>query len=847
MKKIFLSYSHKDETFKDQFIIHLSGLKRSNLIEIWDDRQVKIGEKWDEKIKQNLLDSDIVFFLISPDFLASEYINEVEIQQTITRHKNNEACIVPVFLRPCDFASSILAGFQGVPRDQKFISLWSDHDSAYLQIVIELKKILSEFIPLKSSKSNEIIPIAKVKQSESTRCDTPPDIEKWVGREEELQILKSENFKAIFITGFGGQGKSSLATKFVYDQADLYDSWDWRDFREEESLLKTKLFQIIHRYSGTDTSILNLIDASFEEILELFFSTIGEKKILFVFDNIDSYIDYEKFIPLEGFRQLIFNALNRKHKSKFIFTCRPFIKQADVGFHQIGLKGLKFESTIELLDKYKIGIKSEKKLQFYQELHNLTNGHPLWLNLLGAQSVRGIDKLEEFVSHITTHTDFDEVDISKILSDKIIGALWDTLNIKQKKLLRCLSELVRAEEVNNLFKIIENELQWNQFNKSLQTLKLLNLIVTKSGKSEEIELHPLVKSFVKSKFPANERSKFISIIIDYYDKVTYVLKERLSGNESISFYENWTNKVELAVNKNDFKKALFTLEEIAESIKTAGYFEEYIRISKLIFNNIDFDRHLNNETVYFVSQLSNLITVTSESSDFETARKFLNKFRDALKDKGKNYISYCKLECTYSWNKLEFTEAIKWGEKAQLLITNSKVGEDTELEHSLNLAKRDSRTEKAVNEALNFFLKGFDINDLLKDNAVDANLGAHYYGNLGRCYYFLNNYDYAERCYFKSFRLCYREENANKYLNRGYISYWLGQVLQKHGNYEIAYFFFNNCLFYWQRHSPHRAKRVQEEVNVLRNEIVDMEDILKIDHETIENQCKAFVEKQLFK
>ena len=146
-KEIFLSYSHKDESYKDEFVKHLSGLKRLNIIDIWDDRQVKIGDKWDEKIKKHLSDSDIVFFLMSPDFLASEYINDTEIKNTIERHNKNEVRIVPVFVRPCDFKSSILSDFQGVPRDSKYISLWDNQDSAFVQIIQELKKILYEFKP----------------------------------------------------------------------------------------------------------------------------------------------------------------------------------------------------------------------------------------------------------------------------------------------------------------------------------------------------------------------------------------------------------------------------------------------------------------------------------------------------------------------------------------------------------------------------------------------------------------------------------------------------------------------------------------------------------------------------
>ena len=50
MKKVFISYSHRDEELKEQFETHLSGLKRQKIIDIWTDRLVAIGDKWDSKI-----------------------------------------------------------------------------------------------------------------------------------------------------------------------------------------------------------------------------------------------------------------------------------------------------------------------------------------------------------------------------------------------------------------------------------------------------------------------------------------------------------------------------------------------------------------------------------------------------------------------------------------------------------------------------------------------------------------------------------------------------------------------------------------------------------------------------
>jgi tetratricopeptide (TPR) repeat protein len=494
-----------------------------------------------------------------------------------------------------------------------------------------------------------------------------------------------------------------------------------------------------------------------------------------------------------------------------------------------------------LLNKYRINVKAERRDELYKKLHHITNGHPMWLNLLGAQAVRGVEKLEEFILNVSGHTRFDEVSESKILSEHILGALWDSLNQRQKKLLRCLSELVRAEETDEIAKIIRDELNWNQFTKALNNLKMLNLVVTKTkeGRVEQIELHPLVKSFVKSKFPPSERNKYISIIINYYDRLTIILKPRISGNQSLDFYQNWTDTVELAINKQDYAKALSTLHEISKAILTAGYFEEYLRVSKLTFAKLDFQKMMEDETPYFVSQLSDLIVLCSELSEFDYARKLLEQFGYVIRDKGHNYVIRCKLECSYYFNKFEFKQSILWGQKGLDLVRNSKGITDPGIEHTLNLSKRDSREESLILEALEFFIKGKSSEDVLSAK-IDRDLQANFYGNVGRCYYFLKEYDNALRCYHKSFNLCYSEENSNKYINRGFISYWLAQVLQKKGENRLAFFFFKNCLKYWTTYSPHRAIRIEEELKLLKLEIPDVEELFKMDEDIIENQCKNY-------
>ena len=52
--KVFISYSHKDEAFKDSLEEHLAPLKRSGTIDSWNDRKIIAGQPWEKVISTNL-------------------------------------------------------------------------------------------------------------------------------------------------------------------------------------------------------------------------------------------------------------------------------------------------------------------------------------------------------------------------------------------------------------------------------------------------------------------------------------------------------------------------------------------------------------------------------------------------------------------------------------------------------------------------------------------------------------------------------------------------------------------------------------------------------------------------
>ena len=71
MLKLFISYSHKDETLVTKFINHISPIKNNGLISEWYDRKIETGDEFQDDIDNHLGNADIICLMISDSFLAS--------------------------------------------------------------------------------------------------------------------------------------------------------------------------------------------------------------------------------------------------------------------------------------------------------------------------------------------------------------------------------------------------------------------------------------------------------------------------------------------------------------------------------------------------------------------------------------------------------------------------------------------------------------------------------------------------------------------------------------------------------------------------------------------------------
>lgn len=143
---VFLSYSNKDDGIKEELDVQLSGLKRSNKISTWNDGKISPGTEWDNKIKQELDNADIILLLVSADFIASEYIWNIEIKRAIEKHEKGEALVIPIFCRACDFSNMPFAKLQGLPKDTNFIMSQPNKDEALAEVAKGIRKVVDDLL-----------------------------------------------------------------------------------------------------------------------------------------------------------------------------------------------------------------------------------------------------------------------------------------------------------------------------------------------------------------------------------------------------------------------------------------------------------------------------------------------------------------------------------------------------------------------------------------------------------------------------------------------------------------------------------------------------------------------------
>jgi TOMM system kinase/cyclase fusion protein len=110
--KVFISYSHQDHEWLEHLETMMKPLVRSGAVLPWADTMIRTGADWHEHIQTALATAKVGVMLVSSNFLASDFIAEIELPALLTAAAEEGLQVCWILVSACLHETSGLSRFQ---------------------------------------------------------------------------------------------------------------------------------------------------------------------------------------------------------------------------------------------------------------------------------------------------------------------------------------------------------------------------------------------------------------------------------------------------------------------------------------------------------------------------------------------------------------------------------------------------------------------------------------------------------------------------------------------------------------------------------------------------------------
>ena len=241
--KVFISYSHKDETWKDQLVRQLRVLERDGLSTSGTTGRSPRVTAGGPRSRRPMDEARVAVLLISADFLDSDFILETEVPRLLQHRAKDGLRIIPLIVRPCAWqAFDWLASIESRPRNGRALSKGrkAKVEEDLAELALEVRALLNPDLGHKPKVVEGLAPSragGRVPSFPSTRPSPDPRLDlgrlpipgpHFVGRDAELARLdaawEDPAIHVLTLVAFGGVGKSALVARWL----DRMAADDWR-------------------------------------------------------------------------------------------------------------------------------------------------------------------------------------------------------------------------------------------------------------------------------------------------------------------------------------------------------------------------------------------------------------------------------------------------------------------------------------------------------------------------------------------------------------------------------------------------------------------------------------------
>lgn len=141
--RLFYSYSHKDDRFREDMEKTLRLLQRDGLLSQWSDTRILPGKSISTDIEEKISQADIIAYLFSPDFIDSEECNREWKRGQDLASADRLVFRIPIILRPCAWQDFLAEDdVKALPLDGKPVSSYDDQDVARQEVYEGIKTVV---------------------------------------------------------------------------------------------------------------------------------------------------------------------------------------------------------------------------------------------------------------------------------------------------------------------------------------------------------------------------------------------------------------------------------------------------------------------------------------------------------------------------------------------------------------------------------------------------------------------------------------------------------------------------------------------------------------------------------